>query len=515
MATLADHYILVAINHRNKMSSAAEKEKERKAAFKKSIDVQKSRRSRMETQVSIRKKKKEERMNKKRRKPIDVGPAVSGEWTEDVSALSNTDEKIVILAIRKLRKRLSVERDPPIDLFISCGALKTVAAFLYNCHNPSIIFEAMWCITNVTSGSSKQAMAVVNMGIVPQIMKMSASPNVELADQCIWCLGNLAGDSINIRDLLLSIGGMELILERLSDKSPISTVRIATWCIANLCRGKPRPSLSITRKALIKLNAILTFEDGETVTDALWALSYMTDGPNEQIQVVLNNVALDRIVPYMAPSWRSSIQIPALRVMGNVVSGNDLQTQHVIECGAVPSIVAMLNSHKSSIRKETCWVLSNIAAGSAQQIQLLVDCQVFTPLRVMMNTESYTIVKEIAWIVSNACEGGNAAQISHIMQVGFIPPICSLLNREDVEEVKMALGILFKMLRTDASMAVDKLEDCQGEDAISNLQCHEDPDIYHCVVELIEEFFSAEEENDQLQGSSSPQQQWCLKDAME
>jgi hypothetical protein len=39
-------------------------------------------------------------MNKKRRKS-GHRPAVSGEWTEDVSALSNTDEKIVILAIRK------------------------------------------------------------------------------------------------------------------------------------------------------------------------------------------------------------------------------------------------------------------------------------------------------------------------------------------------------------------------------------------------------------------------------
>ena len=479
------------------MSFVLEKEKIRKATFKPSIDADQCRRTRMETQVSIRKKKKTDRMNKRRRNTTELLPvvdAVPGDWNRAVAELSSTDENKVLLAIRKLRKQLSMEVNPPIDLFISGGALKIVAAFLYKSSHPSIQFEAMWCVTNVTSGSSKQTIAVVDMGILPQIMKMSSSPNVELSDQAIWCLGNIAGDTIYNRDLLLSMGTMPFLLGRMVDESAISTVRIATWCIANLCRGKPRPSFSITRNALSKLNTLLTFEDEETVVDALWALSYMTDGPNDQIQGVLNAVNLKRIVPYMAPTWRTVVQIPALRVMGNVVSGNDAQTQRVIASGAVPSIVAMLNSHKSSIRKETCWVLSNIAAGSVHQIQLLMICQVFTPLRVMMNTESHTIVKEIAWIISNMCEGGNAAQISHLIKLGFIAPICSLLKGPDVEEVKMALGILFKMLRTDTLVALDKLEDCQGRDIISNLQYHDDTEIYSRVVELIDEFWDAEEE---------------------
>jgi|TARA_B110000881_G_scaffold217366_1_gene234670 importin subunit alpha-1 len=479
------------------MSLANEKEKERKAAFKKSIDVGRGLRNRMATQVAIRKKKKDERMNKRRRNAtelLQVVDAVPGDWDRWVAELSSTDENTVLLAIRKLRKQLSMEVNPPIDLFISGGALKIVAAFLYKSSHPSIQFEAMWCVTNVTSGSSKQTMVVVDMGILPQIMKMASSPNVELSDQAIWCLGNIAGDTIYNRDLLLSMGTMPFLLGRMVDKSATSTVRLATWCIANLCRGKPGPSFSITKNALSKLNAVLTFEDEETVVDALWALSYMTDGSNDQIQGVLDAVDLKRIVPYLAPTWRTVVQVPALRVMGNVVSGNDAQTQRVIASGAVPSIVAMLNSHKSSIRKETCWVLSNIAAGSVHQIQLLVICQVFTPLRVMMNTESHTIVKEIAWIISNMCEGGNAAQISHLIKLGFIAPICSLLTGPDVGEVQIALGILFKMLRTDTSVALDKLEDCQGRDIISNLQYHDNTEIYTRVVDLIDEFWDAEEE---------------------
>ena len=69
-----------------------------------------------------------------------------------------------------------------------------------------------------------------------------------------------------------------------------------------------------------------------------------------------------------------SVQTPALRTVGNIVTGDDLQTQIVINCGALPCLLRLLNSHKKSIRKESCWTVSNITAGSKDQIQNVIDC---------------------------------------------------------------------------------------------------------------------------------------------
>ncbi len=62
-------------------------------------------------------------------------------------------------------------------------------------------------------------------------------------------------------------------------------IKHGTWAISNLCRGtlfnkwKPLPKFERFKTAipvLIKMQAQET--DDEILTDALWALSYLTDG---------------------------------------------------------------------------------------------------------------------------------------------------------------------------------------------------------------------------------------------
>jgi hypothetical protein len=65
------------------------------------------------------------------------------------------------------------------------------------------------------------------------------------------------------------------------------------------------------------------------------------------------------------------VLVPALRTVGNIVTGDDMQTQIIINCGALPCLLNLLTtSHKKSIKKEACWTISNITAGTKEQIQV-------------------------------------------------------------------------------------------------------------------------------------------------
>lgn len=66
------------------------------------------------------------------------------------------------------------------------------------------------------------------------------------------------------------------------------------------------------------------------------------------------------------PSY--SVQTPALRCLGNIVTGDDTQTQTVINSGALEALGHLLQSPKEGVRKEACWMISNVTAGSISQV---------------------------------------------------------------------------------------------------------------------------------------------------
>ncbi len=66
--------------------------------------------------------------------------------------------------------------------------------------------------------------------------------------------------------------------------------RNAVWALSNLCRGKnPPPDFSKVAPALEILARLLFNNDTDVLADTCWALSYLSDGPNEKIQAVIDS----------------------------------------------------------------------------------------------------------------------------------------------------------------------------------------------------------------------------------
>lgn len=59
----------------------------------------------------------------------------------------------------------------------------------------------------------------------------------------------------------------------------------------------------------------------------------------------------------------SAVLTPALRAVGNIVTGNDLQTDAVINAGVLDVLGRLLEHSRLSIVKEAAWTVSNITAG--------------------------------------------------------------------------------------------------------------------------------------------------------
>lgn len=105
----------------------------------------------------------------------------------------------------------------------------------------------------------------------------------------------------------------------------------------------------------------------------------------------------------------------ALRAVGNIVTGDDIQTQVILNCSALPCLLHLLTSPKESLSKEACWTVSNITAGNRQQIQAVIDANIFPVLVDILSKGEFKTRKEAAWAITNATSGGTAEQIRYLV----------------------------------------------------------------------------------------------------
>jgi len=254
--------------------------------------------------------------------------------------------------------------------------------------------------------------------------------------------------------------------------------------------------------------------DEEVLTDACWALSYLSDGSNDKIQAVIEAGVSRRMVELLMHT-SYSVKTPALRTVGNIVTGDDLQTQIIINVSALPCLLALLNSPKKGIKKEACWTISNITAGNKAQIQAVIDCNIIPPLINLLTNAEFDIKKEAAWAISNATSGGSPDQIKYFVSQGCIKPLCDLLTAADARIITVALEGLENILKvgeqdaksTGANDYTDIIEEADGLDKIEQLQVHQNIDIYEKSVKILETYFAAQEEDQNITPNVEPGQQ--------
>uniref|UniRef100_A0A915PGE1 Importin subunit alpha n=1 Tax=Setaria digitata TaxID=48799 RepID=A0A915PGE1_9BILA len=422
------------------------------------------RKRREEVCAEIRKAKRYDDLNKRRQ--IDLAPTDLLEESEREIACVALDERIigklcgerledVEEALDFYRRRFRTSNASEVaDEIVALNLIPRIVELVETGPNLNIRRTATHIVGAIVSICSTHTDAIVNSGVVPYLVDLIGNPDREMRELTLFALGNIAAECCQYRDLCISYG-MAQRMTMIPDDMTLMEARCAVWAASNLCRGKDPPvDLEKIGVLLPLFNEALYSSDTLIISDACRAFGRLLDAvPESSYKHILKPNTIECLVEHMGHP-NSKISLAALLAVGNIVSGDDEQTQCVVSCAnALNNIHRLLLDGDQKTKREVCWVLSNIAAGTSSQIQTIFDAGIIPSLIQILKTETFQVRSEACWVIANAITGGNKEHIAGIVREGALIPLSDMLTVMDCSVVVVVLKALGeRMLLPESSL---------------------------------------------------------------
>lgn len=327
--------------------------------------------------------------------------------------------------------------------------------FLHCVGNPIMQMEASWIFTNIAAGSYQQTKLVssskifafcdfnltfshqiVDRGVIQLSIKLLKSPFDDVVEQALWTLGNIIGENVEFRDKVISFNLIDNLLSFDIHRKQNQFLRTLVWVCVNCVRCKdPQISVENVRKLIPKINELLRLNDNTIKVDALWALTYIGDCNEAYIQEIVDSGIVPEIIPLLS-THRFRVMTASMRLLGNIATGSDEQTEVLISNNLLIHIRFPLMHHNENLRRMALWCLSNITVGTRDQINAVFHSGLLHRIIDGLRAQSELKTRKEALIT-----------ISNLIQAGTVHESLDLINNNIV-------GSLFElMLSTDAEVA--------------------------------------------------------------
>ena len=232
---------------------------------------------------------------------------------------------VIIVAIRR---NISGVELPPVCELLETNILEMLSQlFKFNDQSEEVRamkLESLWILTNLAYGDENDLVKLLDpqFGVLDIMNVVLSGDDKAMIEQVLWLIGNISGQDVIYRNMIVESTCIYQTLLRLVEAQKISRylLRTVCWVNSNLTRYKNNDNVGIA--ITVARSGIFT-EDPDIVSDCLWAFTYITEtNDDDQIDFVAKSDLVVRVVELMG-SQDLTVFIPALRVIGNILTSSD------------------------------------------------------------------------------------------------------------------------------------------------------------------------------------------------
>ncbi|KYQ88268.1 putative importin subunit alpha B [Tieghemostelium lacteum] len=349
--------------------------------------------------------------------PVDIS-----QFPKILANMGSTNEEVLTDAVTSIRKILSpAPQNDRIDLVIRSGLIPRLH-YLLQFGTPKQALESSWALTNAL-GTTEHTNFIVENGILHTFIVLLNSPDLELAEKCLWGIGNISGDSEQMRDFALSLNVTDAIVQLSQKSCPDNLIRIIAWNIGNLLRDKS-PDIKYGKRflpvllRLIKVDHLPTSD--ELFIDTLYSFTYVSKHSEcvEEICFEFQNIGtLRKLISFL--DYRPT-QLPTLRVLGNLLAESNSFVAAILDFGLdflLHFLVVFLGYKKQIYILDSLWILSNITAKYEKIVQRVIDFMVFQKVFDFCVLGSHKVRKEALYVVTNTLITATPQQVEYLVSI--------------------------------------------------------------------------------------------------
>lgn len=378
-------------------------------------------------------------------------------------------------------------------------------------------FEAGSALAKVASSDAGHSAVLVQHDAIPVFLGLLRSDDHRMVELSARAIGCIAGDSISFRDKCLSLGVIPPLVDTLGlFAENIAVARSVTSAIANLCRGHPRPLLRLTSPTVPALAMLLKDHVDESIaTNVCDALSKITqdfdeeeerageaedDSGNIVVETVLNMGAAPCVVSLLNTATSLPTLTKVLRLTSQLLSGDETQTQVMIEAGVIAALGRVLTSGHRQLLREACFSLANIASNTAHAQSVFdADPPVLPRVVEIMVNEFAEMRQDATWAVGNWITHGAWENVLVLVDTtDLLRSLSVLLSEDDDEILALVLTIIHTLLKRAASEGsssdVERFTAVlRAQNAVAHFQAYpsySSEEVSKTATALLQEFFA-------------------------